>query len=77
MEHMDRKITWDNLNTVRLHIQDTEMSKWLAADKEMAELLCTINYHHHYAAGTDHQSAFMISFTIWQQDQAIRLSNLT
>jgi hypothetical protein len=41
-------------------------------------LLCTINHQHHdYAAGTGHQTAFIISLTTWQQDQAIRLPNTT
>jgi hypothetical protein len=30
----DRKITGDTLNTVRQHIQETEMSKWLAAPRK-------------------------------------------
>jgi hypothetical protein len=30
----NRKITGDTLNTVRKHIQETEMSKWLAADRK-------------------------------------------
>jgi len=30
----NRYITGDNLNTVRKHIQETEMSKWLGADRE-------------------------------------------
>jgi hypothetical protein len=40
-------------------------------------LSCTINYHHHYVAGTGQQSAFMISLTTRQQDQAVRLPTLT
>jgi len=33
----DQKITGDTLNTVRRHIQETEMSKWLAAPRKMGE----------------------------------------
>jgi hypothetical protein len=33
----DQKITGDTLNTVRRHIQETEMSKWLAAPRKNGE----------------------------------------
>ena len=31
---VDQKITGDTLNTVRRHIQETEVSKWLAAPRK-------------------------------------------
>jgi hypothetical protein len=40
----DRKITGDTLNTVRRHIQETEMSKWLAAPRKNWERTKTQPY---------------------------------